>query len=508
MDGEIEEYVDDISSHCQAPEIDQLFRIWTIASRSVDGGLPGMSALNLQTLAPYRENLMLLDQVGPKSFMFLYEGRQFLQYVGFNMTGKTTDELPKDMPNVTVKRYIRCIQERRPLYFRHPGTVTSVDTWERLVLPLERGDGHPMLLVYCVPTKLRPTSPDAVVEASLDGILTVQPIADDTGRIQDAKIVSANQRIRKLGDLGKETRLVGRRMSEVMPHMVAEWQWREIQTVLDSGEARALDAPVTSVDDMYAFRIGVVPFDDGAMITFTDVSDIMEAADSVRRKHADLVHEHETLRQQAADLAALAEELQLSREELAREIERRKSAEQRLKEIADTDPLTGICNRRAFIERGEALIETAAANDMPVAVIVSDIDHFKQVNDTYGHATGDAAITMVAKALAGLAGPDDIVGRFGGEEFAVILADRTLAAAHALAETMRNHISGLKITHKDISLSLTASFGVSLLSGGEDTMDAVIARADAALYEAKSAGRNCVVVDWIADMAENTGTYG
>lgn len=152
--------------------------------------------------------------------------------------------------------------------------------------------------------------------------------------------------------------------------------------------------------------------------------------------------------------------------------------------MASTDPLTGLLNRRAFDRHLEALIGRVGSGE-PTALVLFDLDHFKQFNDHHGHLAGDAALRAVADVLRREAAADDAIGRFGGEEFTVALADATLPMALAFVNRVAKRIAELdpRTFH-----GLTVSAGISPLRPADDA-GAVFARADRALYGAKAAGR-------------------
>lgn len=165
-----------------------------------------------------------------------------------------------------------------------------------------------------------------------------------------------------------------------------------------------------------------------------------------------------------------------------------------LERMAVTDPLTGLYNRRHFMSVAETETKRALRSRQIWSAIMVDIDFFKRINDTWGHATGDQAIRDVAAACTAQARAIDCVGRLGGEEFAIILPDTPLQAAVIAAERLRAAIARLSIrTGSGKDISLTASIGVASLKAGEDDYQAVLARADAGLYRAKDQGRNRVV---------------
>lgn len=164
--------------------------------------------------------------------------------------------------------------------------------------------------------------------------------------------------------------------------------------------------------------------------------------------------------------------------------------------VAESDPLTGLANRRAFQARLAGAMAQANAEDTPLSVAFCDIDHFKKINDDHGHDTGDRILKMVADALAEGAGEDAYVGRFGGEEF-LILFDGIMARRAAMrVDAIRDELSGRHLVSKTTGEPLgtvTFSAGVAQLLSGEEE-GGMLKRADEALYNAKNGGRNRVVI--------------
>ncbi len=175
-----------------------------------------------------------------------------------------------------------------------------------------------------------------------------------------------------------------------------------------------------------------------------------------------------------------------------------------LQRLATRDSLTGVYNVRAYYTECDRLIRLAARQGTPFAVLFVDLDHFKSINDKYGHAVGDMVLKAVAESLeAGLRG-SDLVGRVGGEEFSVFLFDAQLQSALELAERLRALIEGLMPeVGNGQRLKITASIGIAESGEGRQTMEALQRIADQAMYLAKQAGRNRV--SWIAAGNEQAG---
>lgn len=189
--------------------------------------------------------------------------------------------------------------------------------------------------------------------------------------------------------------------------------------------------------------------------------------------------------------AAMHSQVQLRTQELHTANQELKLANQTLQRLASTDPLTGLLNRRGFEAQASLVQDLALRSGRPLSVISMDIDFFKRINDRYGHDAGDGVLQQLALVLTQRTRKTDLVARFGGEEFVILLPDTEASAAQHLASDLLSAIEKMSFTHVG---SLTLSAGVSSLhSHGNDDLAAMIRRSDEALYEAKHNGRNCVV---------------
>jgi diguanylate cyclase (GGDEF)-like protein len=169
-----------------------------------------------------------------------------------------------------------------------------------------------------------------------------------------------------------------------------------------------------------------------------------------------------------------------------------RNAEQ-LERFATIDSMTGLFNRRHFLKQADAEWSRFQRYHRPLSMLMVDIDHFKEVNDRYGHAVGDEAIIAVAQASASGKRQSDIVGRLGGEEFAVLLPETDLAQAAIVADRLRSSIAANVLVAHQVHFKVTASIGVAAASVSMSGIDVLMRAADHALYQAKAQGRNCVV---------------
>ena len=161
---------------------------------------------------------------------------------------------------------------------------------------------------------------------------------------------------------------------------------------------------------------------------------------------------------------------------------------------ARTDPLTGVLNRRSLIERLDAACARAQARGLPVALLFIDLDHFKRINDTRGHRAGDACLKAMIGPIQKELRKSDVIGRYGGEEFIVILSSADAHAAETIAQRIRGRVEGLAIEGFGEPIRFTCSIGVAASDALNCWGDDLVARADDAVYAAKGAGRNQVRV--------------
>lgn len=169
-----------------------------------------------------------------------------------------------------------------------------------------------------------------------------------------------------------------------------------------------------------------------------------------------------------------------------------RNAEQ-LERLATTDPLTGLYNRRRLLVALDAEWGRFQRYHRPVSVLMVDVDHFKDVNDRHGHAVGDEALKAMANACLHGTRKADIVGRVGGEEFAIVLPETSLSRAKIVAERVRKHIAAQTVSARGIAFQITASIGIAEATASMRGTEALMNAADQALYQAKAQGRNCCV---------------
>jgi diguanylate cyclase (GGDEF)-like protein len=180
----------------------------------------------------------------------------------------------------------------------------------------------------------------------------------------------------------------------------------------------------------------------------------------------------------ATTVLSLMAVLLAHRDEAARELER----------LATVDGLTGVLNRNAWMTRAAIEMAVSVRYAHPVAVLMIDLDHFKQINDSHGHDAGDRALSFIARALQAAVRPGDLVGRYGGEEFCVLMTHADNAAASAFDARMRTYLT--EVAEQELGFPLAYSAGIAMRTSPDDTLAAMVKRADATLYSAKEQGRS------------------
>ena len=179
---------------------------------------------------------------------------------------------------------------------------------------------------------------------------------------------------------------------------------------------------------------------------------------------------------------------------LAREVREREEAQRELERLATHDPLTGLKNRRVFDQTLDEWIALFQRQKSPFVVCIIDLDHFKQINDVYGHLAGDAVLAEIGRCLSKSVRDTDVIARYGGEEFALLLRDTNAGGSASFLERLRHAVESLSVQVADHSLAVTASFGAAEYSDGATDAVTLMRIADEGLYEAKARGRNQIVL--------------
>jgi diguanylate cyclase (GGDEF)-like protein/PAS domain S-box-containing protein len=291
------------------------------------------------------------------------------------------------------------------------------------------------------------------------------------GRIEDAIVVTANQRVADVIGCKVEA-LLDQPILAIVPKLRTTKAWSRYLEVVETRQPQRLELRLSHQGSRKWFDVKAVPLGDGFMLSIADITSLKSAYRELESRNLDLAKANTML---------------------GEEVSRREALEGELRRLAEVDLLTGVATRRVFMDAAEQAISVASER-RPLAIIGIDLDHFKCINDRYGHLAGDKILSAVGEELRRECRAPDVVGRLGGEEFAVLLSNTPLDAAARVAERILQRLRTAVVPISQVTcLSVTASIGVAGFVLG-DAYEDLLGRADAALYRAKSAGRDRVVV--------------
>ncbi|WP_293807445.1 GGDEF domain-containing protein [uncultured Bosea sp.] len=470
-----EVHSENIAARAHAPEIAQILRRFVLHRNENEA--VAYEALAATLLPDFGDDLMILEPTGDGDYRWLHFGREIVRYSGATRLGQRLSGMRERVARFTIDSFDQALAQDRPLYTVHRSTqAVRVALWERLVLPTVTRDGRRFIVAFSRPLQFREDLLNAVLESSPSGIVALRFIRDAANRIEQAVVVTANQRAAELSGR-PDVNLLDTDGRETLPFLHEPSIWRRCLYAIDLQRPDMLEASFTHNGATTWLRVAIAPLGDGLLLTLTDITDLTVA--------------NQTLQMRAATLALEIGRERATRRALSEEIGLREERENELRRLAETDPLTALLNRRSFTEKANAAIAASEAAGTELALIIVDLDHFKQVNDTYGHPAGDAVIRAFADLLLGqFRNERNLVGRFGGEEFGILLQGSDLASAAASAR----QIQGALLTRsmpvsETLALRVTASLGIAARQPSE-TLASLTARADQALYRAKNEGRN------------------
>jgi diguanylate cyclase (GGDEF)-like protein len=250
--------------------------------------------------------------------------------------------------------------------------------------------------------------------------------------------------------------------------------------------------------------------DGGRVLTYADISDQLEhkALDVVARVSAEQRFNSEMLEDQAAHLATLAEaaeenaqKAEAARGLLEHEIAERRQLEIKLRRLATTDGLTGALNRAELMAAAQREMDAGQEHGDKLVALMLDVDYFKAINDRFGHTGGDRALEHLVNTLRAGIRQIDLLGRLGGEEFAIVLPATPMAAAEMVAERLRARVAEASVAFGDRLIPMTVSIGAAMQLDTDHSIEQILTRADDALYRAKRNGRNQVATDQRPEVA-------
>jgi diguanylate cyclase (GGDEF)-like protein/PAS domain S-box-containing protein len=264
--------------------------------------------------------------------------------------------------------------------------------------------------------------------------------------------------------------IIFKKIWDVFPQAEADKRFAVVRWVFENRETRVIEVrvPRTDGDRFYITTVKPVLNPEGTVASVICIS-----KEITERKH-------------------MEEKLRQANEQLSAQLAEIETLHETLREQAVRDPLTGLYNLRFLTESMKREIAQATREHMPLSVVLMDIDHFKDFNDTYGHKAGDEVLQALGKMLGTQTRLGDIACRYGGEEFVIIMPAAQPEEAYKRAEQWRRMFEATQIVSNEVTLSATLSAGIATFPDHGSTVDEIWRAADHALYAAKSAGRNCI----------------
>ncbi|TAJ30425.1 sensor domain-containing diguanylate cyclase [Bosea sp. (in: a-proteobacteria)] len=467
-----------ILTRAHAPEVAVLMRHFEmLASGPAGAQHEALQALAIQAAG---DDIMFMSPTPTGDYRYETCGRTLPRTTGRDRTGGYVSNLQSDVAEFTIRCYDRALAEGVATYTVHRTVRTArVGIFERLILPTTDAEGGRHLIVFCRQMSFREEFLMLLMETSPFGIVAVEAVRDEDARLTGLGVLSANQRVAALCGTDPDM-LFSSDVREILPFLANEETWARLRYAVELLRPDQFEVEFLAAGRQIWLQVSLALLGDGLVITLSDISALMRA--------------NQSLEQRAATLALEVGIERATRRALSEEIGQREEREKELRRLAETDPLTALLNRRSFTERANAAIQSSSSDASAICLLIIDLDHFKQINDTHGHPAGDAAIRAFADLLLGVFRTEScLIGRFGGEEFAILIRG---AAGDALekASLMQAALAERALpVSETLELAVTASCGIACRREGE-TLAALTNRADQALYRAKKEGRNRIAL--------------
>ncbi|MCA3598137.1 MAG: diguanylate cyclase [Methylobacterium sp.] len=469
-----EVFTADIEVRLRSSEASYLLRLYR--KERAAGEQATIAMLTSEVMKAYGSHLVVLEQNGEGDYAFLYAGARVPDHDGQAITGKLTSAIAPE----TAELYRIGCQEAHELndavcinHITKPNCL--VHHWECLFLPMEDSTHRRMFVTLCMPREHKDDFLRNLLDNTPEAMVAATPLRDSHGEVVDAVLLYANKSAADLSGHEDINQMVGTSMMRLFGDVATAGAWARNLTVLRSGKALQFEFHHRTQTDSRWLRVSSMPTKDGLLASFHDITN---------QKRAQLELEHQ-------------------KKMLMDEMEQRRGLEQELWALAHLDPLTSLPNRRAFRESALVKLAESQTAHRPLALISLDIDHFKHINDAYGHGAGDTVLRRVADVLKAPLRPNtDMAARVGGEEFAVILPDTDIDSATAFAEKLRRRIEQTVVVVGEHEIRPTISLGVAM-NRRSTNLDELMDRSDRALYTAKRTGRNKVCTE--VDVQEKPG---
>ena len=458
-------HIANIDDQITLPQDRQLLALYRKAARH--GSLPHISLLTAEVMHELGDDLTVVERNVRGEFDYLYFGEAIRDATGSDYKGLTTAHQPPKSGAQARRSFINALDAMAPVFSIDRAAENGrVHLWGRLHLPFRDSEGRTLVVTVNRPREYTDDLLREILDAAADGIIAVRAIRNAEGDVVDCAIIAANAPMVDFLQVDTQT-LTSTTILTLFPFIRQNGIWDTHLSVIESRNCRTFESRQNVGGCVRWYRVVSAPLNDGLVISYTDITELKQ----------------------------LNLELEQKRKLLEEEMARRALIEEELWTLAKLDPLTGLANRRYMQEHAMATLMLAQKNGVTCTLIELDIDFFKKINDTHGHAAGDRAICAVAEAArSGLRDSHDMVARIGGEEFAMLLYDAGVEAGMGVAERLRQKIEAMDIIAGDKKFGLTVSFGVSI-STPDSTYESLLHSADQALYRAKRAGRNQAILE-------------
>jgi diguanylate cyclase (GGDEF)-like protein len=473
----LEEITEDVEYATQFCDVRDLLAVWEAANAA---GIPELSVFDALRALPMGKNTVVLAELGDK-LIYREAGIGVISLFGHDPKGKFVESLENPIAIAFRVPYRRALSTGQPVFVLQHQVGTGIS--ERLILPV-RSEGQRLLLCYARARGDATEVLRAVFNASTDAITVMVAERDASGTIVDFRLIAANSEAARRRRTEPDS-LLGISFLETFPTEKASGTFERMVRAIETGEPDVFDVRMFSLGHTVERELRLAPRGDELACTTIDLS----AKRAIEHQRNELFKANMMLEARALDLKSSYDSLERKTRELSEEAARNRDLEAELVRFAHLDGLTNIANRSYFEQRLDEALQNAKRNKRQAALCLIDIDHFKDINDSLGHSAGDLVLKEVADRISGTLRRSDVVGRMGGDEFAVLLTDAAdvkdiETAVQRMEELVTRPFS---VKRQDTPIRLSA--GVAVYPTDGKTAGELIGGADVALYAAKRAGR-------------------
>ncbi|MCX5497548.1 EAL domain-containing protein [Kaistia dalseonensis] len=478
----LEQFTDDIESITDFTDVRDLLAKW----RGIAAERPAAIAdFQAELDGPLSTRLMVLATEGD-TLRYRHVGARVVAVFGHDPSHRKIEDIENAAAQAFRAVYRWVIEASRPMFTLQ--RLTGKGTAERLILPIAIDGSTPAIIAYVRPRDDVNDLLRAIFDASSDGITVLDVVRDEAGRIVDFRVMAANAETASRLKTQPDS-LIGTSYLERWPISVTNGVFSRLVQSVETQTIEIFDTRYPLHGEMVERRLRLVPTGDRLTVSNTDLGPILSASRAIEKQRNELLTANTLLEQRAHDLKASYDSLERTAEELRNEIARNRVLERELIHLAHHDSLTGLPNRARFEQLFDEALKKAEERGRGAVLCTIDIDHFKDINDSLGHNTGDQVLREVAKRLSGALRKSDIYGRLGGDEFAILFTDAIDIenVSNAVRRMIGAVTAPLTIAQQNAPIDL--SIGISVYPTDGRSSPELMMAADMALYRAKRSGR-------------------